>query len=156
MVLTGTFEHAIDAQNRLAIPSELRRQIVRSLPKDGRDDESVVLYITVGGDGVLLLYTEEMFDRRATQLDSSPQDRDEVLDYEYLFYTQSRMVELDKQGRVRLPVEMLEQTGLSGDVVVLGVKDHIEIRDRGAWQAQFKALMARRSGRPMNPRGLIG
>ncbi len=153
MVLTGTYEHSIDAKRRLAIPSDLRRQLTRGLEQGG--DDGVFFYVTLGDDGVLLVYTEAMFNQRAGELDHSDLDTAAVLAYERLFYSQSRLVELDKQGRIRLPAELLSQAGLSGDVVVLGVKDHLEIRDRGAWQAELEALLAARSGMMMNPRGLM-
>ncbi|MEM6393025.1 MAG: hypothetical protein AAF797_09655 [Planctomycetota bacterium] len=152
MVFTGTYEHAIDAKHRLAVPSELRRQVQR---QGGLGEgDPVVLYATVGGEGVLLLYTEDVFARLADELNASDMEPEELAAYEELFYTQSRPTELDKQGRVRLPAELLEQTGLSGEVVVLGVKDHIEVRDRGAWRRRLEELRAKRAGMSltMNPR----
>ena len=41
--------------------------------------------------------------------------------------------ELDRQGRVTLPAKHLEYAGISKDVSVIGVADHVEIWDRVAW-----------------------
>ena len=147
MVLTGTYEHAIDAKNRLAIPSDIRRQIQR-VSGQGESDP-IVLYVTVGGPGMLQLYTEDVFARQAERLDDAEGD---VLDYEELYYSQSRPTEMDKQGRVRLPAELLEETGLAGEVVVLGVKDHLQVRDREAWRVRLAELRQRHGQSKMNPR----
>lgn len=155
MVFTGTYEHTIDAKNRLAIPSEIRSQIQRSVGVGETD--AIVLYVMPGeagtaGDGSLALYTEEAFERLADRLDDSQLDADALLVYEQLMYSMSRRVEIDKQGRVRLPDTMLKQSGLGSEVVLLGVKDHLEIRDREAWNAQVLQLLQQRPGLLMNPR----
>ena len=41
--------------------------------------------------------------------------------------------ELDRQGRVTLPAKHLDYAGISRDVTVIGVADHVEIWDRAAW-----------------------
>ena len=44
-------------------------------------------------------------------------------------------VELDRQGRVRIPQELVELVGLGREVVLLGVQDHLELWDRQRWEA---------------------
>jgi MraZ protein len=41
--------------------------------------------------------------------------------------------EFDKQGRVTLPAKHLTYAGISRDVTIIGVADHLEIWDRAAW-----------------------
>jgi DNA-binding transcriptional regulator/RsmH inhibitor MraZ len=59
-------------------------------------------------------------------------------------------LELDGAGRIRIPALHLELTGLSADVMVIGVRDRLELRSREAWHAraearlgQFEALVAK-------------
>jgi len=150
VVFTGTYEHAIDAKNRLAIPAEIRAQIQRH--SGTGEGEPVDLYVTLTEGQALALYPADAFEQRAQELDNSSLDADELLNYERLFFSMARRVEIDKQGRVRLPDSLLRQAGLSGDVVLLGVKDHLEVRDRDAWQGYVQNMLKQNPGILMNPR----
>lgn len=150
MVFTGTYEHAIDAKNRLAVPAEIRAQVQRQAGTG--EGDPVHLYVTVTEGQALALYPEEAFEQRARELDDSALEADELLNYERLFFSMARRVEIDKQGRVRLPEQLLKRTGLSGDVVLLGVKDHLEVRDREAWQNYVQQMLAEKPELLMNPR----
>ena len=156
MVFTGTYEHSIDKKNRLAIPAEIRSGIQRSL--GDAKSESISLYVTLGqsisggGVGALSLYTEESFELRAQELDASQLDAEDLLAYERLFFALARRVELDKQGRVLLPEALLKRAGLGSDVVLLGVKDHLEIHNRQVWQDHVEGMLNNKSHILMNPR----
>ena len=150
MVLTGTYEHTIDAKHRLAIPSDIRTEVRRS--QDGEQSQGTYLFVTLGEGQALCLYTEKEFERRAEQLDDSDRTPDEILAYETLFYSLARRVEMDKNGRVRLPENLLEMARLGSEVVLLGVKDHLEIRDRTAWRTHVEQALAADPKILMNPR----
>ncbi len=149
LVFTGEYEHTIDAKNRLAIPSEIRALVQR---ERGDSDEPVRMYVTLGEGQCLCLYTEKGFEKRAEELDHSELDPDELLAYERLMFSLSRQVELDKQGRVRLPDNLLDRAKLGSEVVLLGVKDHLEIRNREAWREHLEMILSTRPGILMNPR----
>ncbi len=150
MVFTGTYDHTIDTKNRLAIPAEVRTRIKRSAGMD--DDGSVFLYVTLAKDGTLCLYTEKGYEQRADELDHSEMDPDELLEYERIFYSLSKSVEFDKQGRVTLPSNLLERAGLGSEVVLIGVKDHLEVRDRKAWYGHLERKLKDQPDILMNPR----
>ena len=48
--------------------------------------------------------------------------------------------ELDKQGRIMVPPPLLEHARLGREVVVAGVRDHVEIWDQAAWRKQLKEV----------------
>ena len=50
------------------------------------------------------------------------------------------VTELDGQGRVLLPQQLVDHAGLGRDVVVAGVHDHVEIWDRTQWQEERSAI----------------
>ena len=151
MVFTGTYEHSIDSKNRLAIPSEIRGQVAKAAA--GRSPKNEIhLYVTLGEGQALCLYTEEDFEKRAAELDHSELEPQDLLAYERLMYSLARRVELDKQGRVRLPENLLALSRLGADVVLMGVKDHLEIRDRQTWQAHVQQKLAQEPHLLVNPR----
>ncbi len=150
MVFTGTYDHSIDKKNRLAIPAEVRTRIKRSTGTG--DDDAIFMYVTLGKDGTLCLYTEKGYEQRADELDRSEMDADELLEYERVFYALSRSVELDKHGRVTLPSDLLTRAGLGSEVVLIGVKDHMEVRDRIAWYEHLESKLKDQPDILMNPR----
>ena len=156
MVFTGTYEHAIDGKNRLAIPSEIRRHLVHAATKDTTPDTPVYLYVTLGEGGSLCLYEEKLFEKRAEQLDASEMDPEQLLAYERLMFSLAARVELDPQGRVRLPDNLIKMAKLGSEVVLLGVKDHLEIRDRAGWQSHVERTLAESPNVLVNPRRFLG
>lgn len=147
MLFTGHYEHTIDAKNRLAIPAE-----VRSRWQTERD--GAAWFAVPWRKGLIRLYTETDFHQRANSrpLTLTP-DEDEAELQATLFGLSSRL-EIDAAGRVRLPEDMLAMTELTGDVVLVGAGDRLEIRDRAEWRrskserlAQLPELMARISAK---------
>jgi DNA-binding transcriptional regulator/RsmH inhibitor MraZ len=51
-------------------------------------------------------------------------------------------IELDASGRVTLPPPLLAHSGISKEVVVVGVGDHLEVWAKERWQQQQDALDA--------------
>lgn len=154
MVFTGTYEHAIDAKHRLAIPSDIRRELQRGLGTS--EGDTVVLYCVLGGTDALCLYTEPGYQRLADELRHSDIDPVELLDYEEVFYANSKRIEMDSAGRVRLPENLLKQTGLSGEIVLAGAGDHLKIRDRAAWASRLDSVLKDRPNLLVNPRMMLG
>jgi len=135
LLLTGQYFHAFDAKSRLTIPAKLREQINRSAQGYG--------FVGVHGfDGVLYLYTPETYKRVAPQFDSALHTKKDVRDYERIAYGLAEQLEVDRLGRILIPEYTRQQCGLSKEVAVVGVRDHIEIWDRDAWQAFVQKRLA--------------
>src|SRR5262245_45007998 len=127
MLLTGTFHRSLDEKNRFAIPRKLREVLVH--PAHGAP-----LYLTPGTDSSLALYSEDAFSRLAEKLaQGSPTDQDNRT-FGRLFYAQAQCVELDRLGRIRIPPDLLALGRLSKEIVLLGVRDHLEIWDKCRWE----------------------
>ena len=126
MPLTGTFERNLDDKSRLAIPKRLR--------DDFGEGELTALFVAPGVDRSLAIYSPATFERLASKLENLPTQREEVRAYLRLFYAQAEQQELDNQGRIRIPDRLVGMAGLSRSVVLLGVRDHIELWDGAQWQ----------------------
>lgn len=149
MVLTGTYFHSIDSKNRLAIPADVRNRLKWEA---ATPDTPIFLYVTLGEAQTLCLYEEQAFEKRADELDDSELEADELLEYERLLFSLAARVEIDKQGRIRIPENLLNMAKLGSDAVVIGVKDHLEVRNREAWEAYVAETLANNPGVLMNPR----
>jgi len=126
MLLTGTFSRTLDEKQRVAVPKVLR-EALGSLAKG-------LLYVTPGTDGSLALYSEEALARVADRLAQASPTGQDVRAFGRLFYARAQAVELDSQGRIRIPQELAELAALTKDVVLIGVQDHLELWDRGRWE----------------------
>jgi MraZ protein len=130
MLLTGTYQRSVDEKLRIAIPKRLRDALGMSLDKG--------LFITPGTDGSLALYTEEVLSRLADRLAVASPTGQEVRAFNRLFFAQAEWAEVDNQGRVRIPTALAQASGIAGEVVLLGVQDHMELWEQQRWQAYFQ------------------
>ena len=134
MLLTGVFSRSIDEKQRVAIPKRLRE----ALDCENRRE----IYVAPGTDQSLALYTEEAFARLAERLAQVSPTREDVRTFNRLFYARAQRMEVDTQGRVRIPPELAELARLEKEVVLLGVQDHLEL-----WAAdRWKSYLAERQG----------
>jgi MraZ protein len=124
MVFTGYYEHSIDDKNRLAIPAKFRSR--------WNDDRDGTGWVIVPGRpaGTLWLYPERHFERLVGQGDSELIPNADQLGFDQTFFPLAEHVELDKQGRILIPERMLQRSGLEREVIICGVRDHLEVRRR--------------------------
>jgi transcriptional regulator MraZ len=128
----GEFEHTIDDKNRLTLPARFRDELA-----DG-------LVVTRGMDGCLYAYPVEQWNTLVeSQLGSlNLLSRDDRMMQRYFFSGGAEAVP-DKQGRVMLPAALITHAKLGREVVVAGVRDHLEIWDRTAWREQIADVEGR-------------
>jgi MraZ protein len=134
MLLTGTFTRSLDEKQRIAIPKRLR---------DALGEGVDVLFVTPGNDGSLNIYTEVELSQVAERLAASSPAQQEVRAFGRLFYARAERVELDSQGRIRIPPELAQTAGLEKDVVLLGVQNHMELWDKTRWEAYLAGQQPR-------------
>ena len=58
----------------------------------------------------------------------------EVRDFGRLFYALAQRVEMDAQGRIRIPQELFQLAELDQEVMMIGVRDKVEIWDTARWE----------------------
>jgi MraZ protein len=130
MLLTGTFLRSMDEKQRIALPKRLREAL--------EAEKAAALFLTPGTDESLALYTEETLKALAARLAAASPTRQDVRAYNRLFYAQAEQVELDDQGRFRVPAGLVKLAGLNREVTLVGVQDHLEIWDRVRWEAYLE------------------
>lgn len=137
-ILFGEFELSIDEKGRLSIPSEIRKAIVPE-----RDGEA--FFLVVGVNRVPWLYPERYYEWLVTQELADVTPDEDVLAYDQMNFALASKFDWDKQGRILIPEKTLRRTGLSREVTMIGVKDHLELWNRPQWEARREQLLARSS-----------
>jgi MraZ protein len=149
VLFTGEYEHTIDAKQRLAIPAEIRDALDSTIHGEA-------LYLVLGANGALWLWPERTFEQMAAALDQSLLPADDMMEFEELLFSQASRLEIDKAGRVRLPERMIATAGLRTNVTILGVKDHLELRDSEQWAALRQQKFAKQQDIMLRARRALG
>ncbi|HET9094733.1 MAG TPA: division/cell wall cluster transcriptional repressor MraZ [Solirubrobacteraceae bacterium] len=134
MIFRGTFEHALDAKNRLTVPAKYRDVL-----KGG-----VVLAISpeteVGTARSLSIWCPDAYDSfvQLALADLNPLGP-RARDLRNLLYGNSWDQELDAANRLVIPPPAREFAGLEKEVVITGAGDHLQLWDRAAF-ADYNAV----------------
>jgi MraZ protein len=120
--LLGTHSYSLDPKGRVSLPARFREAF----------DEG--LWLTVGQDRCLYCFPRAEWERRASEVGASPLSDTDGRAFARLFFASADEVRLDGQGRVTIPQRLREAVGIRKDVVVLGVRDRMEIWDRAEFE----------------------
>lgn len=125
MAITGTHLRTLDEKLRLAVPKRFRDSLAQA--------DETTLFVAPETDRSLGVFGRSVFERRATRLAEASGPPGEVRNYMRLYYSQAEEVEIDSQGRIRIPERLAAFAQLRQEVVLLGVHDHVEIWDKSQW-----------------------
>jgi MraZ protein len=124
MLLTGTHPRTLDDKKRMALPRRVREQL----------EDPETLFVTPGPDQCLWLYSRTGLEQLAAKLDQAPATDAEARVFRRLYFAQTEAVDVDRSGRILIPERLLQFAGLRHEVVLLGVRDHLELWDAERWQ----------------------
>ena len=130
---TGEYVQKVDSKGRMSIPADFRRVLESGDPTwtDGLTPSAYLLY----GDHLknqLHVYTVEEFNAVAARIKAMPLGDANRTRLSRLILGQSIRMDVDKDGRVVMPIRQRTKLGLSeGEVYFSGVGDHFEI-----WKAE--------------------
>ncbi len=123
----GEYEHTLDDKGRLTLPARFREAFAGGC------------VVTRGMDGCLVVYTREAWDRfvsvRLEDLDPFSREAREMARF---LFAGAAEAEPDRQGRVMIPPVLVGHAKLDREVVVAGVRDHVEIWDRATWRRHLE------------------
>jgi MraZ protein len=125
-MLLGEYEHALDDKNRVTLPARFRQAFA-----DG-------VFVARGIDPCLLVYPPDGWSRfvEGQMAGLNPFSREARQMSRYLFAGAAE-TELDRQGRIMLPPPLIEHAKLRREVVVAGVRDHLELWEPSAWRREI-------------------
>jgi MraZ protein len=133
LAFRGTYDHTLDAKNRLTVPARYRSALAGG----------VVMAITVDQSPCVGVWRPDDYDQYTGRaLAQVPPLSAELTELQRFFFGSSSDTELDAAGRIMVPSFLLNHAGLSKDVVVVGAGDRLELWDQVRWQDHRPALLS--------------
>ena len=124
----GQFQHTLDIKGRLILPAKFRTEFERGG------------HLSPNTEGCIALWTPGEFARQSEEhLERSRMG--DASDRQKMRYwaANSSDVEFDKQGRFALPSAIREYGQLTGEVLIVGALDHIELWNPLTYAEQVNA-----------------
>jgi MraZ protein len=111
----GQFQHSLDAKGRLILPAKFRSEFERGG------------HLSPNTENCVALWTPGEFARKSEEYLTESRSGAEGRQLARYWAANSSDVEFDKQGRFALPLAIREYGQLNGDVLIVGVLDHVEL-----------------------------
>jgi len=125
---SGKYYYTVDPKGRIIIPAPFREIISANY--------SPKLYIVNAAfDRCLHLYPLEEWGRLEEKVRAMPKMDEAVKFFMRRVIASAVEAEMDKQGRVLIPVAQREDSGINGEIVIVGQIEKIELWDRKEWNA---------------------
>ena len=124
----GEYEHTVDEKNRLTLPARFRDALAGGVVLARGIEKNIDIFPRESWDANVA---------RIAELDSLTREAREMKRF---VFAGASVTELDKQGRVLVPPHLGTHAGLSKEIVLAGVHDHIEIWDRSEWTTHLNAI----------------
>jgi MraZ protein len=124
MLLTGTHPRTLDDKKRIALPKRVREVL----------QDPQTLFVTPGPDQSLWLYSQTGLEELSGKLDQTPATDAEARVFRRLYFAQTEAVDVDRNGRILIPDRLVQFAGLTHEVMLLGVRDHLELWAAERWQ----------------------
>lgn len=118
----GEYQHSIDPKGRVTVPAKFR------------DELGNRFVATKGLDNCIFLYPEDEWNSIEEKLRTLPFTRADVRSFARFFFSGASELEIDKQGRILLPVKLREYARIEKELIVIGVGSRVEIWSIENWE----------------------
>jgi MraZ protein len=126
-MFSGEYEYKIDSKGRIPIPPKLRNQFA-----DG-------IVLNRGVDNCIDVYTQATWQESVAKLQPTTMN-EKSRRLNRILFANAFITEIDEQGRVMLTPALRQHASIKDTLVIVGVKDRLEIWSKESWDAE-QALM---------------
>lgn len=124
----GQFQHTLDAKGRLILPAKFRAEFERGG------------HLSPNTEGCVALWTPGEFARQAQErLEQSRGGGAAQRQQARYWAANSSDADVDRQGRFALPPAIREYGQLTGEVLIVGALDHVELWNPDIYAVQVNA-----------------
>ena len=114
----GQYKYTLDSKGRLNIPSKLRKSI--------SPEANETFVITRGLETCLFVYPLDEWNRIEEKLRNLPMTQKNNRLFVRLMLSNASESQLDKQGRISIPANLLNIARIEKDVLIIGTLERIE------------------------------
>lgn len=111
----GEFHHNLDEKNRLIIPSKFREELGKKF------------VVTRGLEECLFVYSLTEWNKIVEKLRSLPFTNKDARTFMRMFLSGATECELDPNGRIVIPSNLINYCSLEKEAIILGVNERLEI-----------------------------
>ena len=122
MVFGGVSQHSFDEKGRLILPARFR------------DSFNGQCMLNKDQEPNVCIYPMEAWLKLEEKLKTLNTFKKRERDFLRWFYSNSDECPIDKQGRMLINQEFRSHGNLTKEVYLIGVRDHLEIWDKKAWE----------------------
>ncbi|RMD53124.1 MAG: division/cell wall cluster transcriptional repressor MraZ [Nitrospirae bacterium] len=123
----GLFYNSIDSKGRIVIPSIFREELAVNY-------NAKLVVVNDALESCLLAYPEEDWKEHIRFISTLPQHNKNIRFYMRRVIASASVCEIDKHGRILIPVTLRKTAALKKDVVIAGQGAKLEIWDKNKWE----------------------
>ncbi|MFW5976482.1 MAG: division/cell wall cluster transcriptional repressor MraZ [Bacillota bacterium] len=127
-MLMGEYQHKMDNKGRVIIPAKFRDEL---------GDKFVA---TRGLDNCLFVYPMKEWSILEEKLSSLPITSKDARTFVRFFFSGATECELDKQGRMSIPVNLRDYAKLEKKIVIIGLSNRIELWANSNWNNYLNSV----------------
>ena len=127
-MLIGEYTHTLDDKNRMSLPVKFRKELGKSI------------VVAPGLDNCLSIFTTKEWQRISEKLSDSSMIASDNRSFSRFMFGQAVVLDVDGNGRILIPENLKNRSGLSNKVVVIGVENRAEIWNEKAWNDYKKVV----------------
>ncbi|MFW5998595.1 MAG: division/cell wall cluster transcriptional repressor MraZ [Bacillota bacterium] len=127
-MLMGEYQHKMDNKGRVIIPAKFRDEL---------GDKFVA---TRGLDNCLFVYPMQEWSILEEKLSSLPITSKDARTFVRFFFSGATECELDKQGRMSIPVNLRNYAELNKKIIIIGLSNRIELWAHSNWNSYLDSV----------------
>ncbi|MDO5036869.1 MAG: division/cell wall cluster transcriptional repressor MraZ [Tissierellia bacterium] len=118
----GESRHNMDDKGRLILPAKFR------------EDLGAGFVMTKGLDNCIFIFPSEEWKVMENKLKSLPMTNKEARAFVRYFFAGASYGSFDKQGRIKIPQNLIDYADLEKESIIIGVGTRLEIWAEGKWE----------------------
>src|SRR5574344_824228 len=127
-MLIGEYTHTLDEKNRMSLPVKFRKELGKSV------------VVAPGLDNCLAIYTTKEWQKISEKLSDASMLASDNRSFSRFMFGQAVLADIDANGRILIPENLKNRSGLSSKVMVIGVQNRVEIWNENTWN-DYKKLV---------------
>jgi MraZ protein len=142
-MLIGEYNHTLDEKNRMSLPVKFRKEMGKSI------------VIAPGFDNCLSLFTAKEWQKMSDKFAESSAISGDNRSFSRWMFGQAVLIDVDTNGRILIPENLKNRSGLTSKVIVIGVQNRAEIWNEKAW-SDYKSNVDKQADALADKLGQIG